>query len=171
MNFLKKVTGLGLAGLPFFWAGVLVAAAMAAGVRFSAVDALGATLEPLTQMENPRLIAFGIGREVFTLVNRAELVLAAVAIVSLVVVRPRRWVLAVWGGVLVPLALQTLLWLPELNARADTLLAGGSVEPSGAHGAYVFVELVKLLCLLAAGVLALEEMNKRAGAVKESGIN
>ncbi|UOG74778.1 hypothetical protein MTX78_22005 [Hymenobacter tibetensis] len=126
--------------LPLFvWAGLV------AGISF---------LEAPLKFTAPNItvpLGLGIGRIVFAALNKAELVLAALAAGSALYLRvPARlgFLLAVVGGILL---LQTFWLLPGLDVRAQALLAGRPAPPNSLHLLYIGLEVVKLLGLLLAG--------------------
>lgn len=127
----------------FVWLGMVLAISfLEAPLKFRAP---GVTLQ----------IGLGIGRLVFRALNTCEAVLAAVAI------------LAAWQGGGSPgavvslavaaatLAAQLVLVRPALSRRSDQVLAGAEGPRSRAHYAYVALELVKVIALVAAGVVLL----------------
>lgn len=102
-----------------------------------------------------RPVALDVGRVVFTILNRAELISL---LLLLVVVRLSGRAREFWAGCSV-LALiliaQTVWLLPELSARSQQIVAG--IEPPGSmiHASYAALELVKLALLLYLGFKAL----------------
>ena len=99
-------------------------------------------------------LGLGIGRIVFRALNRVELALLAVLVTATALgpVDPARLVLtAVLGTVL---AVQLLGVRPRLNRRADRVLAGEDVPRSAEHHAYVALEVVKVVLLVATGIAA-----------------
>ena len=91
-----------------------------------------------------REVALDVGRTVFTVLNRIELVILALV---LLVACLRRRTLLTWvglGALLSILLAQTLWLLPELAARTELILSGLEPDPSHAHGLYAVLELVKL---------------------------
>ena len=54
------------------------------------------------------------------------------------------------------------LWLlPALDARAETIIQGGTPPPAPWHTIYIAVEVLKLLALLVTGWLALWRLRSR----------
>lgn len=99
-----------------------------------------------------RPVALDVGRAVFGVLNKAEII---ALVVLLVVVRlsgeARRW----WAvaGVLTLIVLAQSAWLlPELAARTQMVVEGVELPPSMAHGLYSSLELVKLGLLLYLGI-------------------
>lgn len=100
-------------------------------------------------------IGLGIGRLVFRALNVCEGVLAVTALLA-----------AWWGdgatGALVSLSTasamllsQVVLIRPALSRRSDQVLAGADGPRSRAHVAYVALEVVKVIALVAAGLMLL----------------
>ena len=102
-----------------------------------------------------RTAAFDVGRTVFAASQWAQAAFAVLALVSAFLGSVARW-----SWVCLTLAVGTLVvqmgWLfPILDARAQTVIAGGVPTGANPHLAYGVLEVVKLLLLLAAAVLAL----------------
>lgn len=106
--------------------------------------------------ELPRQAAFALGKHSFTVTNRIELGLAVLLVVALVVRRSRginRLTYVASGLVLSILALQTVWFMPVLVERIDIIVAGGTPPPSSLHVIYVAIESVKVIALLAMGLV------------------
>ena len=133
----------GLGALILLWAGVLI------GVSFLAAPAkFGAASLSLP-------VAMDVGRQEFGLLNLVEIGFAIVTVALATLARPSR---PVWFGLGVAaliVALQALWLLPVLDARAETIIQGGTPPPAPWHLLYIVAEVLKLLALLAAGWLAL----------------
>ncbi|SDL24892.1 hypothetical protein SAMN05421874_11861 [Nonomuraea maritima] len=100
-------------------------------------------------------LGLGIGRLVFRALNGCELVLAAVLAVSTVAGGPGAPASAATAVAIAVLLAQLALVRPLLTRRSDAVLAGADVPRSRAHLAYLALELVKVLALVAGGVLLL----------------
>jgi hypothetical protein len=100
-------------------------------------------------------LGLGIGRLVFTALNRVEVALL-LGITIMVIIAPRP-AATVWadGLVAVLLTAQLLLVRPALTRRSDRVLAGERPTPSPAHRTYVGLECSKVLTLLTLGTSAL----------------
>jgi hypothetical protein len=84
----------------------------------------------------------------------AELVLASVLVVALMIAAPPARVVA--GAVLVVAVLVVQVALrPVLTRRSDRVLAGESPPRSRAHYWYVGLELVELVALLTTGIMVM----------------
>lgn len=129
--------------LVLFWAGLSV------GVAFLATPAK--FLAPSLSLE----VALDVGRQTFAIYNRAELGLAAaLAVLAVLSRRPGRWAVALSVPVLT-VAAQALWLIPVLDARVSAILAGDRPPASSLHVLYIAGEAVKVLWLLAWGVLDL----------------
>ena len=101
-------------------------------------------------------IGLGIGRLVFRVLNAVEAVLAVVLLVALVLDPSSTAVTVTLGLAIAVLAAQLIAVRPRLTRRSDAVLAGrDDAPPSHAHLLYVGLEAVKVLALLAGGVLLL----------------
>lgn len=130
-----RITQLSLFAL-LFWAG------MVAGISF---------LEAPLKFSAPQVtlaIGLGIGRLVFSWLNKLELVLGVLVISGLYLNRsPFR----IWLPVLllsIVLMLQTTWLLPALDTRALQIIAGKIPQPGYLHFVYVTLEIFKLGLLL-----------------------
>lgn len=130
------------AALTFVWVGLVV------GISF---------LEAPLKFRAPGVtipLGLGIGRLVFRVLNRVELVLAVLIVAGAAAVasdHPGPLVLAI--AALVVLLVQLIAVRPALNRRSDAVLAGGShATRSHAHLYYVGLEVVKLVLLVLLGV-------------------
>jgi uncharacterized protein (UPF0548 family) len=100
-------------------------------------------------------LGLGIGRLVFAALNRVEVMLAAVAVIwAALGQQPAGLVVAVAAAV-VALVVQLLLVRPFLVRRSNRVLNGEQGRRSRAHHAYVALEVVKVLALIAAIWVAL----------------
>lgn len=133
-----------VAALAFWWLGMVIAISFVeAPLKFRAP---GVTIP----------LGLGIGRIVFRALNIIESVVAVAVVVLLAVAHPIPVVIVPAAVVVVLLAAQLGVVRPRLNRRSDQVLAGhGTDRRSRAHWAYVALETVKALGLLALGVLAL----------------
>jgi hypothetical protein len=100
-------------------------------------------------------IGLGIGRLVFRALNTVEVAFALV-ILAIVVAGPTPVRITVAFGVaFAALAVQLIAVRPRLSRRSDRVLAGSEGPRSRGHWAYVGLEAVKVVALLAAGILLL----------------
>lgn len=103
-------------------------------------------------------LGLGIGRLVFRALNVCEVVLAAVALGAAVAGHPSTAAMVALLVAVVALGAQVLGVRPALTRRSDAVLADASVAESGrshAHFVYVGFEVVKVVALVATGVLLL----------------
>ncbi|MCB2406998.1 hypothetical protein [Hymenobacter lucidus] len=126
----------------FVWAGLV------AGISF---------LEAPLKFTAPHItvaLGLGIGRIVFAALNKVELLLATLAVVSAFYLRVPAHIATTLGLLGTILLLQTFWLLPALDVRALALLAGHPAPPSSLHMVYIGLEVVKLLTLLLTGTWA-----------------
>jgi hypothetical protein len=129
--------------LTFLWLGMVLAISfLEAPLKFRAP---GVTLQ----------IGLGIGRLVFRALNTVEALLAVGIVVALALGHPPVSVQAAFTVVVVALVVQLLVVRPRLTRRADAVLAGQNAPRSPAHYAYVGLEAIKVIALIAAGILLL----------------
>ncbi len=126
----------------FLWIGFVCAISfMEAWIKFSAP---GVTLP----------VGLGIGRLVFSVLNKVEWILAIAIIGDLLLAKAQ---LFSFQNLLcfIPLLLliiQTFWTLPALDARAELHIQGQNVPPSNLHFYYVGMEVVKVICLTTFGI-------------------
>lgn len=131
----------------FLWVGFVSAISfMEAWLKFQAP---GVTLP----------IGLGIGKLVFSALNKVEWGFAAAAAVCIFCIGRRKW----GKGLLffyLPAAillLQTVWLIPALNQRAEMIIGGVAPVRSFTHFYYLFFEVVKLASLFIFGVQSLKE--------------
>ncbi len=97
-----------------------------------------------------------VGRQEFGVLSLVEIGFAIVTLALATLARPSRrvWTRARGRGADRG-ALQALWLLPVLDARAETIIQGGTPPSAPWHALYIVAEVLKLLALLAAGWLAL----------------
>lgn len=103
-------------------------------------------------------LGLGIGRLVFRALNICEVLLAAVALVSVVLGRAPGAATAALVVAVAALGAQVVAVRPALARRSDAVLADATLAASGrsnAHLVYVGFEVVKVVALLVSGVLLL----------------
>jgi hypothetical protein len=132
------------------WAGIVLGVSLAETVKFR-VPTLS------------RSAAFDLGRTVFHVSQTLQLLPLGMALASGAAGRLSR---AAWGcltAAVVALLVQTVWLFPELDARAQTLIAGGVPVGHSSHAAYATLEVLKVLALVAAAVLALRTRSQANG--------
>ncbi|MGI9125001.1 MAG: hypothetical protein ACR2JM_09675 [Mycobacterium sp.] len=103
-------------------------------------------------------LGLGIGRLVFRALNVCEVLLAAVARVAVVMGHASTGVYVALGVAVIALGAQVVGVRPALTRRSDAVLADPAVAESGrshAHVVYVGLEAVKVVALIASGIVLL----------------
>jgi hypothetical protein len=126
--------------LPPLWCGMVVAMAMEAQLKFRAP---GITRE----------LGFGIGKIVFTALNRVECVIAVLLAIALFAFIGTRRARIVFGAIAVILLAQTFWLIPLLIERIDLITSGQTPPASMTHFVYIAFEVAKILLLLTLSVL------------------
>ena len=130
----------------FTWLGMVLAISfLEAPLKFRAP---GVTLQ----------VGLSIGRLVFRALNACEAILAATIAVALSAAEPSRCVVAVFAVAVLALVVQLAAVRPKLTQRSNAVLAAPDQAPgsrSRVHYVYVGLELVKVIALIATGVLLL----------------
>ena len=127
--------------LPSVWFGMVVAIAMEAQLKFQAP---GITRE----------LGLGIGRLVFTWLNRAECVLAVALAIALFAFAASKKARIIFGFILVILAAQTFWLIPRLIERIDQITSGQAIADSSIHFVYIALEVGKIVLLLALSIIS-----------------
>jgi hypothetical protein len=123
----------------FVWLGMVLAISfLEAPLKFRAPDV---TLR----------IGLGIGRLVFRALNTAEASLAVIIVVCIAVYPPEAGALATLAIAIAVLTIQLVVIRRPLNRRSDAVLAGQDAPRSRAHYAYIALEAVKVIALVAGG--------------------
>lgn len=99
-------------------------------------------------------IGLSIGKLVFGALNKSEWIFATVVLVHLAINKNQlsSFLLVFF---LIPLALlmiQTFFTLPALNGRVNSVLLNLELAPSFLHFYYLFMDIVKVICLFIFGV-------------------
>lgn len=102
-------------------------------------------------------IGLGIGRLVFRALNGVESLLAVLILAALWTDPPAPATTIALAAAIGALAVQLLAVRPRLTRRSDAVLAGHEGPRSHSHYAYVGLEVVKVIALLTAGVLLLND--------------
>lgn len=131
-----------LIGIAFTWAGLILGSSFVeTPLKFRAPG--------ITEV-----LAVGIGRLVFTVLNRIELVLAVLLLSTMFLSKRSRPEFLLPGMILMLLFTQTFWLLPLLDARAQLLLAGNPTPPSFHHLLFIGIEAAKVITLLVLGTVA-----------------
>ncbi|MDJ0359934.1 hypothetical protein [Rhodococcus sp. H29-C3] len=124
--------------LPVFWLGMVIAISfIEAPIKFRAP---GVTLA----------IGLGIGRKVFAALNIVEVVLAVALSVAWIFADTNGWLLLVLVSAI--LVLQVTVVRPPLTKRSNRILAGEDLPRSNIHLAYIALEVLKVILLIAVTV-------------------
>jgi len=99
-------------------------------------------------------LGLGIGRLVFAALNKVEWVLATAVLFNYLFAGNRdfQWHYILFFIALIVLILQTVYFLPALDARAELYIQQEPVPPSNMHFVYVIVEAVKVISLIVFGL-------------------
>lgn len=128
--------------VPFIWFGLL------AGISF---------VETPLKFQAPGVtvpIGLSIGRLVFFALNKIEIILAILMLISFVKAKPKNKIAsAAFRTVVVLLFLETVWLLPFLDARAVSVVNGETVPPSILHFVYIVFDAIKLVLLFVFGTL------------------
>ena len=140
-----RKTPVSISGTFFFWAGFVCSISfMEAWLKFRAP---GVTLP----------VGLSIGKLIFTALNRMEWVFVLFLVLRLIP-RVRDFsskFISLYGVVLLILIVQTFLLLPELNKRAEIIIAGSTPGESSVHMLFGAAEIVKVVLLLFLGYYSL----------------
>ena len=95
-------------------------------------------------------LGLGIGKIVFSALNKIEIIFSISLLLwlSYQYKHVDNWSLFALSILILFVAIQSLLLLPILNTRVDTLLAGGEVEKTLHHFYYIGIELGKVVLLI-----------------------
>jgi hypothetical protein len=107
-----------------------------------------------------RAAALDLGRIVFSLLNKAELIALVLVLIIVRVSGQGRRFWAECAMLTLILMAQSVWLLPALSARSLQIVAGGEPGPSFVHAAYATLELLKLALLLVLGFRALATTNR-----------
>jgi hypothetical protein len=141
----------------FIWLGLLI------GISF---------IEAPLKFQAPGItipLGLGIGRLVFSAMNKAELVLAALALFSVVnypAFKKLGFFLVI--SIVLILLYQTFFLLPALDERATLVLQGIIIPSSYHHKLYVVLETAKLILLVVIGWFYLFKPNKNENRYSQS---
>jgi hypothetical protein len=125
--------------LPPVWFGMVVAIGAEAQLKFQAP---GITRE----------LGLGIGKLIFTWLNRAECIVATVLAIALLAFSANKNARIIFGFILTILAAQTFWLIPRLVERIDAITSGQSIADSSIHFVYITLEVSKILLLLALSI-------------------
>lgn len=128
--------------VPFVWFGLVI------GISF---------METPLKFQAPNItlpLGLGIGRLVFFVLNKIEIILAILMLISFVKAKPKNKVAsAAFRTVVVLLFLETVWLLPVLDARASSVINGDDVPESNFHLIYIVFDAIKLVLLFVLGTI------------------
>ena len=125
--------------LPPVWLGMIFAIAMEAQLKFQAP---GITRE----------LGLGIGKLVFTALNRAEIIIALLLVAAFIFVTSNKKAQMIFSVILLILLAQTFWLIPALIEKIDLITEGQTPPDSSIHLIYVALEVGKILLLLGLSV-------------------
>jgi hypothetical protein len=103
-------------------------------------------------------LGLGIGRLIFFALNKMEIVLAVIFILSLLGARTIGKAATVSFGVIVLILIVETIWLlPALDVRAGQVIAGTAEPFSNLHLFYIAFDAIKLILLFLLGTLMLRQ--------------
>lgn len=126
--------------LPPLWCGMVIAIAVEAQLKFQAP---GITRE----------LGLGIGKLVFTALNKIECVIAALLAIALFAFAAVKLARIVFAVILAILLAQTFWLIPGLIERIDIITSGQTPPDSITHLIYIAFEAAKIILLLTLSVL------------------
>lgn len=135
----------------FLWIGFVGAISfMEAWLKFQAP---GVSLE----------LGLGIGKLVFSALNKVEWVLAIIILINLLILRENFFSLKnlLFAVPLIFLVIQSFWLLPALDLRADQQIQGDQLAASNLHFYYVGMEIIKVVCLFLFGIKYLKLVHVR----------
>ncbi|MBA2605451.1 MAG: hypothetical protein H0U96_01110 [Acidobacteria bacterium] len=126
--------------IPFIWFGLL------GGISF---------LETPLKFRAPNItlpLGLGIGRIVFQTLNKIEIVLMILMLMTFVKTKPKVKLAHFSLSVIAFLLFSQTVWLlPVLDARAIEIINGNTVPDSNAHLIYIVFDAIKFVLLFALG--------------------
>jgi hypothetical protein len=128
--------------IPFVWFGAVIAISFVeAPLKFQAP---GITIP----------LGLGIGRLVFFALNKIEIALGSVFLISIVgAIGIGRKALVIFTAIAIILLLETVWLLPWLDSRAEHVINGTADPFSKLHFVYIAFDAVKLILLLVLGII------------------
>lgn len=158
-----------LAVICLLWAGMVLGISCLDGpIRFTAPS-----LKQAVAPELGRAIALDIGRVTFAAFSKVEIVWSIATLVLLLVVRPFKRVpraVGVLFALVWPIvAFQSLVLIPALAVRAQMVMNKQTLPPAPYHALYSSTEIIKLISLIALGVLLIGACGPKSSAQLASG--
>lgn len=104
-------------------------------------------------------IGLGIGRLVFSALNKVEWVFAIIIFINLIVKKELLKLPSIFLFIpMLIIIVQTWWLLPQLDARAQQYIEGTALPSSRLHYWFVLMEIIKVACLLIVGSLLFKVM-------------
>lgn len=130
----------------FIWSGLII------GISF---------MEAWLKFQAPNVtmpIGLGIGKIVFGTLNKVEWALTILISICFIVQKTaiNSNCISFFVVLILLLLVQSIWLLPKLDSRADDYINGKSVVPSNLHLYYIFLEFIKLVLLIIAGILQIK---------------
>lgn len=96
------------------------------------------------------ILGLGIGKLVFTALNRVELIFSSITLIWIVLQYKNlnTSLLTLLGTLIILVVIQSFWLLPILNARVDKLLQGLEVVKTNHHFYYIGFEITKVVLLI-----------------------
>jgi hypothetical protein len=131
--------------IPFIWFGAVAAISfMEAPLKFTAPNI---TLP----------LGLGIGYVVFHALNKVEIVLGVLFLISIIFAKPDKKLIPIFYGIVaIILILQTIWLFPRLDERTMQVIAGTAEPYSNLHIYYIIFDAAKLILLLVLGVISIK---------------
>ena len=126
--------------MPPVWLGMICAIAMEAQLKFQAPSIT-------------RELGLGIGKIVFTALNRVECAFAILLLITFFVFKNARRTQIVFAAIFLILLAQTFWLLPNLIERIDLIVNGQTPPDSSLHLVYIAFEILKMILLATLSVL------------------
>ncbi|MCU0240211.1 MAG: hypothetical protein MUC29_12285 [Pyrinomonadaceae bacterium] len=136
------ISKIGQMAIPFIWLGFVCAISfMEAPLKFQAPN----ITIPL---------GLGIGHIVFHALNKIEIVLGILLLISFFLNRPKSKIILILFGIIASILLiQTIILFPMLDERTFKVINGTAEPFSNLHIVYIVTDATKVLLLLSLGVL------------------
>jgi len=132
--------------VPFVWFGLVL------GISF---------IEAPLKFQAPNVtipLGLGIGRLVFFALNKIEIILAILMLISFVKAKPKNKIAAAAFRTVVALLLLETVWLlPFLDARAALIISGETAPQSNLHLIYIVFDALKLVLLVVLGTILIKQ--------------
>jgi hypothetical protein len=132
--------------IPFVWFGLI------GGISF---------MEAPLKFQAPNItlaLGLGIGRIVFQTLNKIEVVLAILMLMTFVKAKPKAKLARFSFGVIAFLVFLETVWLlPVLDVRATEVISGTAAPYSSAHFIYIAFDAIKFVLLFVLGTALLRQ--------------